>query len=365
MQSRPSHGLEQHYQRSNVSHQQQQQQQGHERLGAQLGVGAEPGAVAVGVIGGEHGGALEEEDGDRIVAEGVEMRRRCGDVVEGYGSVVMGQEADVGSMAESFDNNGDDVYYAEGEDEEVMDGEGDEDHDEDGDVMEGSGSAGMTGFVSSTAALTVPYLSAGSFTIEQHICVNCTRPFWGSVCRFCRHPAGTEVVVPELLQSAIKCVLVGQQQQQASIAQAIGGGGGGGVLLAYDDRCRAHLEEAHPGVSSDLGRSHPERPERVAAIMIRLHGSGLLSRCGVDRGSSIQPVSVPTSGYNPGVSVMDQASEWVTSRVPGVAYSVHRTTVAWPLPPYGPLSPTLPAVSSPPIPQQRAEHLSIVHGDLS
>ncbi|GLC33818.1 hypothetical protein PLESTM_000122800 [Pleodorina starrii] len=49
-----------------------------------------------------------------------------------------------------------------------------------------------------------------------------------------------------------------------------------GVLLAYDDRCRQHRDTK--AVGSFLGRGHPERPERVAAIMARLQGSGLLKR---------------------------------------------------------------------------------------
>ncbi|GFR41479.1 hypothetical protein Agub_g2170 [Astrephomene gubernaculifera] len=140
---------------------------------------------------------------------------------------------------------------------------------------------GSGGAVLGTAAAASPAHFVAPYVNQQHTCINCTRPFWGSVC-YCGHPANTEVVVPELLAAAVRSMVEGQAaaavRQQAAGEPQGAGGRGEGVLLAYDDRCRAHLEELTPGSSEDQGRSHPERPERVAAIMTRLQATGLLAR---------------------------------------------------------------------------------------
>ncbi|GLI68719.1 hypothetical protein VaNZ11_013205, partial [Volvox africanus] len=217
-----------------------------------------------------------DNSGDRILMQ-------MGAQGRGHGEEEHG-EIDGASMVDALDEEDvldgdfgeDDVL--EGEDEDLLDGE----EEEDGGAMV-FGSAAMTGFTVSVptvpaAPAPAPALYPSAYPHEQHFCVNCTRPFWGTLCRFCRHPVDTEVVVPELLEGAVQSMLAGQQQQQQQRHGSGGGSRGEGVLLAYDDRCRAHLEETSPGLSHDQGRSHPERPERVAAIMTRLHGAGLLSR---------------------------------------------------------------------------------------
>ncbi len=131
---------------------------------------------------------------------------------------------------------------------------------------------------------------------EYHVCANCTRSFWGGACRSCGHAAGEDVVQPEALAAALAAMAAdggaparAQPASAAADASAVSPAPPApheaAVLLAYDDRCRGHLEEASPGSSArgDLGRSHPERPERVAAVMVRLQASGLLPRCGAAR----------------------------------------------------------------------------------
>jgi hypothetical protein len=59
-----------------------------------------------------------------------------------------------------------------------------------------------------------------------------------------------------------------QQQQQ----QALDSSSSSHLpLLAYDDSLLRHVPP--------LGSSHPERPDRTAAIMARLHATGLVGRC--------------------------------------------------------------------------------------
>ena len=207
----------------------------------------------------------------------------------------------------------DDGGVGAGDDEVVADADGYREGDEEDDLLEddeeledeeeeeeedGAGGRYGAGVGWGGAAGSGPYTS--SYSMEHHYCVNCTRPFWGSICRYCNHPAGAEVVAPEVLAAAVRCVAEGAAALAAATAAAEGSaaaahaaaaaaspeaaaagsalGSGQGVLLAYDDRCRAHLEETSPGNSADKGRSHPERPERVAAIMTRLYSSGLLPR---------------------------------------------------------------------------------------
>ncbi|GIL98910.1 hypothetical protein Vretimale_4234 [Volvox reticuliferus] len=234
------------------------------------------GSMGVSAMVGYHRRPFDADNsGERIQMQvGAERRGRGEEEEHG--------EIDGASMVDALDEEEDvldedfgedDVLEGEGEDEELLDGEEDEEY---GGAMV-FGSAAMTGFAVSAStipAAPTPALYPSAYPLEQHFCVNCTRPFWGTHCRFCRHPADTEVVVPELLEGAVQSMLAGQRQQQKSG----GGSRGEGVLLAYDDRCRAHLEETIPGSSHGQGRSHPERPERVAAIMTRLHGAGLLSR---------------------------------------------------------------------------------------
>ncbi|GIL43577.1 hypothetical protein Vafri_1281 [Volvox africanus] len=235
------------------------------------------GSVGVSPMVGYHRRPFEVDDsGDRILMQ-------MGAQGRGHGQEEHG-EMDGASMVDALDEEQDvldgdfgEDDVLEGEDEELLDGEEEE---EDGGAMF-FGSAAMAGFAVSVptvpaAPAPAPALYPPACPTGQHFCVNCTRPFWGALCRSCHHPADTEVVVPGLLEGAVQSMLAGQHQQQRHGSG--GGSRGEGVLLAYDDRCRAHLEELSPGSTHDQGRSHPERPERVAAIMTRLHGAGLLSR---------------------------------------------------------------------------------------
>ncbi|KAG2497971.1 hypothetical protein HYH03_004232 [Edaphochlamys debaryana] len=162
--------------------------------------------------------------------------------------------------------------------------------DEDEDDLDDGPPYGAAGWGAPTAGVTAaaggtttggPYVS--NYVMEHHYCVNCTRPFWGSVCRYCNQAADVEVVSPELLAAAVQKVAAGTATAPTGRTSQDGAGAElqrrGGVLLSYDDRCRQHLEETSPGCAADKGRSHPERPERVAAIMARLQGSGVLDRC--------------------------------------------------------------------------------------
>ncbi|GLC67694.1 hypothetical protein PLESTF_000595500 [Pleodorina starrii] len=257
-----------------------QQQQQHSAPLPVMGAGGSGDVVVFRGRGGFEG----EEGGYQVLDEGSYPRRRI--AVEAEDEEVYGA-ADLEEDEDVFEGQEDEevLYGQEEEDEEVLDE--DEDH-----LAFGSG-GGFAAVAAAAAAPPPPSYASPAFPMEQHICVNCTRPFWGAACRVCRQPADAEVVVPELLEGAVQSMLAGQaaaaaaaqqQQQQAQAAAAAvahpgaAGGRGEGVLLAYDDRCRAHLEETSPGVSPDQGRSHPERPERVAAIMARLQGTGLLTR---------------------------------------------------------------------------------------
>ncbi|KXZ56504.1 hypothetical protein GPECTOR_1g451 [Gonium pectorale] len=153
---------------------------------------------------------------------------------------------------------------------------------------------GAAAGVAAAGAASVAGWGAGgasvfSYAMPQHTCANCTRRFFGPACRSCGQLAGVEVVAPEVLAAAVQCMEDGAaataptaatsaDRAQAQTHAGESGSRGSGVLLAYDDRCRTHMEEEVPGCTEGKGRSHPERPERVAAIMARLQGAGLLTR---------------------------------------------------------------------------------------
>ncbi|GIL72427.1 hypothetical protein Vretimale_4232 [Volvox reticuliferus] len=130
---------------------------------------------------------------------------------------------------------------------------------------------------------TVPVARAaappGAQEYQSRECINCnSTAFRGSkTCENCGRPLLEEVVDQELLASAIE--YMDQPEASAADKKTVSkkGDNTAGVLLAYDDRCRRHRDERTLGPF--LGRGHPERPERVAAIMARLKESGVLKRC--------------------------------------------------------------------------------------
>ncbi|KAG2440359.1 hypothetical protein HXX76_004464 [Chlamydomonas incerta] len=120
-------------------------------------------------------------------------------------------------------------------------------------------------------------------------CVNCCRPLpaAGAMCGGCGHHPSRDAEVlgdPHAWVQAYEAQLLRQQLHQAreraqaasgsaassSSSGSNGGGGTGGVMLAADARMLLHRSALPP---------HPSRPERLQAIMSRLHARGLLPRC--------------------------------------------------------------------------------------
>lgn len=192
-------------------------------------------------------------------------------------------------ILEADDEAEEDEEHGHGEDIDIDEGEGDEDEGEqlyegfheDEEEEEEDYELDEGGWEPSLPVATSRPEAAYAVTAPPRpcYCINCTRPFWGEVCRFCGHPAHTEVVSQVVLAAAVAAVDAGSTPAQQPQGRAGSPSGEVGVLLAYDDRCREHLEEAEgAGTDQQQGRSHPERPERVAAIMVRLQETGLLGR---------------------------------------------------------------------------------------
>lgn len=129
---------------------------------------------------------------------------------------------------------------------------------------------------------TVPVTKAAAPAVlecQPRECVNCNRKaFRGTIiCENCNRPIREVVVVEEMLAAAVELMekpeaVAGDQKffckKEAASSHDL--------LLAYDDRCRQHRDEKTLG--SFLGSAHPERPDRVGAIMARLYETGLLKR---------------------------------------------------------------------------------------
>ncbi|KAJ9505546.1 hypothetical protein QJQ45_011854 [Haematococcus lacustris] len=103
---------------------------------------------------------------------------------------------------------------------------------------------------------------------QQHFCRNCTAGISGAhaECYSCQHAACDD----ELLVSASA-----QAQRRESSSQALHHCGvqpNQGIALLYDERMELHEEE-------DALSPHPERPDRLRAIMARLRTQGLTERC--------------------------------------------------------------------------------------
>ncbi|GFR41458.1 hypothetical protein Agub_g2146, partial [Astrephomene gubernaculifera] len=137
----------------------------------------------------------------------------------------------------------------------------------------------------------------------RSFCVNCCRPLphpppraaastsassaTGAAvrCSGCGHDSSRDAEVlgdPHAWVEAYQQQLAGQEQQQqqgqqqesqstvSSSSSSSRGSDGGGVLLAADARMMLHRSSLPP---------YPGRPERLQAIMSRLHSRGLLPRC--------------------------------------------------------------------------------------
>jgi hypothetical protein len=157
-----------------------------------------------------------------------------------------------------------------------------------GDKAEGeSGSGGVDAELGCYEQQSSDEAGSGSSGEEAVYCRNCTASIHTSSeeCFACGHrPADDASLFAGL--SALSAATQQQQQQQQSVllklekvvaAQQQAGITGAArlsepVALLWDDRMELHEEEG-VGVSS-----HPERPDRVRAIMSRLAASGLTGR---------------------------------------------------------------------------------------
>ncbi|KAL3136994.1 hypothetical protein ABBQ32_006589 [Trebouxia sp. C0010 RCD-2024] len=99
-------------------------------------------------------------------------------------------------------------------------------------------------------------ISDGFEGIAAHICVNCTARIYAGdvICLDCGHPPAQD---DELFDQRLSSQATPAPPQR--------------VILAYDKRMTLHAE----GTLS----SHPERPDRVRAVMARLSASGLTDQC--------------------------------------------------------------------------------------
>lgn len=89
-------------------------------------------------------------------------------------------------------------------------------------------------------------------------CRNCTSNLYDTWCANCGHNAEDDVVLVEHQRLASTIVELPPQAM-------------GPVALLWDERMEAHEEgRAHP---------HPERPDRIRAVMARLQASGLTNQC--------------------------------------------------------------------------------------
>lgn len=87
-------------------------------------------------------------------------------------------------------------------------------------------------------------------------CRNCTLPTASAACDSCGH-----------LNSNKAAGLVAPTTRASLVHDA-----SSSVMIAYDERMQLHAEDG-------WGRPHPERPDRVAAVMTQLSGKGVLRRC--------------------------------------------------------------------------------------
>lgn len=91
-------------------------------------------------------------------------------------------------------------------------------------------------------------------------CTNCTGTLWGLTCMECGHHSAQD---DDLFDAGE--LLGAKPPETASVIDCV---------LAYDDRMLLH-EEAHV----DKKSSHPERPDRIRAVMARLKASALSGVC--------------------------------------------------------------------------------------
>ncbi|KAL0054472.1 hypothetical protein WJX82_009324 [Trebouxia sp. C0006] len=98
--------------------------------------------------------------------------------------------------------------------------------------------------------------SSGDVRVPSHHCINCmSRMYLGDVlCMDCGHAPSQDDELFDQRQSP---------DVAASAPQR--------VVLAYDERMTLHVE--------GQGSSHPERPDRIRAVMARLRASGITDRC--------------------------------------------------------------------------------------
>ncbi|GAB4821315.1 hypothetical protein N2152v2_008361 [Parachlorella kessleri] len=88
-------------------------------------------------------------------------------------------------------------------------------------------------------------------------CINCTGDMWGSVCRACGYVDGHE--------ASIFDPLVPPPRRTSMLAAS------GSAVISYDDRMLLHDENLQP--------LHPERADRLRAVMARLDAAQLTGRC--------------------------------------------------------------------------------------
>ncbi|GFR41478.1 hypothetical protein Agub_g2169, partial [Astrephomene gubernaculifera] len=117
-----------------------------------------------------------------------------------------------------------------------------------------------------------------------HNCINCNKLLYPdrTACLVCGHPVRHEVVEWELLAAAAQYMQDSQATKKVMKPKLSSKSAHNSVLLLYDDRCRLHQAPGSMDATEEdckHGRSHPERPERVAAIVARLQATGLLARC--------------------------------------------------------------------------------------
>eukprot|EP00197_Chlamydomonas_leiostraca_P007182 CAMPEP_0202865778 /NCGR_PEP_ID=MMETSP1391-20130828/6346_1 /ASSEMBLY_ACC=CAM_ASM_000867 /TAXON_ID=1034604 /ORGANISM="Chlamydomonas leiostraca, Strain SAG 11-49" /LENGTH=639 /DNA_ID=CAMNT_0049545655 /DNA_START=304 /DNA_END=2223 /DNA_ORIENTATION=- len=93
-------------------------------------------------------------------------------------------------------------------------------------------------------------------------CVNCTEEMSDGVCLACGHNMAQDAELFSTDASTI--TLPAHLRHQHTPA-------GGKVALVYDERMELHQEGKH--------NPHPERPDRIRAVMARLLASGLSERC--------------------------------------------------------------------------------------
>lgn len=145
-----------------------------------------------------------------------------------------------------------------------------EEHDSASDTFEGEGTGCSFESLIDTDCFGSPALSteesswqvgdeAGSTSEVSEwevYCQNCTEPRDGEICRRCGHDANLDACdFPSCTSPLLSMAVDGDRD----------------VLLVYDDRMIHH--------SKGMGSPHPERPDRLRAVMSRLLSSGLAECC--------------------------------------------------------------------------------------